>query len=132
MNVIGSRPTGWWRDRAGAQRRLVGSLRALAVAEEGLEVTIVVDGRPVEGLPEGDHGPLLVLYAARRGPDAADDRIVELVAADADPSGLCVVTSDRALRERVRALGADVAGAGTFLRFLDALPGEGAPSRQGP
>jgi predicted RNA-binding protein with PIN domain len=132
MNVIGSRPTGWWRDRAGATRRLVGSLRALAAAEEGLEVTVVVDGRPVEGLPEGEHGPLLVLYAARRGPDAADDRIVELVAADAEPSSLRIVTSDRALRERVRALGADVAGAGALLRRLDALPNEGAPPRDRP
>ena len=26
-NVIGSRPTGWWRDRAGAARRFVGSVR---------------------------------------------------------------------------------------------------------
>ena len=121
MNVIGSRPTGWWRDRAGATRRLVGSLRALAAAEDGLELTLVVDGRPVEGLAEGEHGPLLVLYAARRGPDAADDCIVALVAADADPSSLRVVTSDRALRERVRALGAEVVGTGALLRRLDAL-----------
>ena len=131
MNVIGSRPTGWWRDRAGATRRLVASLRALADADKALELTVVVDGRPVEGLPEGEHGPPLVLYASRRGPDAADDRIVELVAADADPTSLRVVTSDRALRERVRALGAEVVGAGALLRRLDALTGEATTSRDG-
>ena len=31
-NVIGSRPDGWWRDRAGAARRLVAALDALARA----------------------------------------------------------------------------------------------------
>jgi hypothetical protein len=29
-NVVGSRPDGWWRDRAGAAARLVASLAALA------------------------------------------------------------------------------------------------------
>jgi predicted RNA-binding protein with PIN domain len=131
MNVIGSRPTGWWHDRAGATRRLVGSLHALAAAGGAIELTVVVDGRPVEGLPEGEHGPLLVLYAARRGPDAADDRIVELVAADVDPSSLRIVTSDRALRNRVRALGGEVVGASALLRRLDALPRESTAPREG-
>ena len=29
MNVIGSRPDGWWKDRAGAMRRLVDEQQAL-------------------------------------------------------------------------------------------------------
>ena len=54
-------------------------------------------------------------YATRRGRDAADDRIRELVVA-----GATVVTSDRALRADVEAAGATVVGAGTFLARLDA------------
>ena len=42
-NVIGSRPDGWWRDRAGATRRLVAALDALA-ERTGDEVTVVLDG----------------------------------------------------------------------------------------
>jgi len=45
------------------------------------------------------------------------------VAHDRDPASLIVVTSDRGLAERVRALGATVAGAGTLLAELDQLTG---------
>ena len=121
MNVIGSRPTGWWRDRAGATRRFVARVEALAGAVELSEITVVVDGRPVEGLPEGRRGALRLIYAPRRGRNAADDRIAEIVAGDAEPSSLCVVTSDRVLAGRVRALGASVIGAGALLHRIDAL-----------
>lgn len=121
MNVIGSRPTGWWRDRAGATRRFVAALEAFAAAEGVLELMVVIDGRALEDLPEGARGPLRLLYAPRRGRNAADDRIVELVAADAEASSLRVVTSDRALGERVRALGAEVVGASVLLQRLDAV-----------
>lgn len=122
MNVIGSRPTGWWRDRPGAVRSLAARLERLA-EERGQPMTLVVDGAPLGDLPEGQRGELLVLYARRRGPDAADDRIVELVRAADDPAGLCVVTSDRGLRARVTALAADVVPAGELLRLLDARDG---------
>ena len=118
MNVIGSRPTGWWRDRDGAKRKLIATLQDF-VAAAGVDVTVVLDGRPLDGLPEGEQGDLRVLYAPRRGRDAADDRIVELVDADDDPAGLAVVTSDRALRERVEQLGARAVGSSTFLRRVD-------------
>lgn len=111
MNVIGARPDGWWRDRDGAVRRLHARLRGL-----GGSVVLVLDGRPLPDLPEGVHGGVTVRYGRRRGPDAADDRIVELVAEDSE---ITVVTSDRRLRERVRALGAEIRGAGAFLRGLD-------------
>lgn len=117
MNVIGSRPDGWWRDRDGAARRLVAALARLHAAE-GDVVTVVLDGRPVAGLPEGDDTGVAVRYAGRRGPDAADDRIVELLGDCADPGTWTVVTSDRALRERSEALGAVVVGAGTLLARL--------------
>jgi RNA methyltransferase, TrmH family len=113
-NVVGSRPDGWWRDRPAAFRRLVDALSVLA--EAGDEVTVVFDGRPAPGLAPGDHGGVSVRWAERRGRDAADDVVVSLVAADEDPAGLVVVTSDRGLAARVAALGAPVEGAASFRR----------------
>jgi predicted RNA-binding protein with PIN domain len=125
MNVIGSRPDGWWRDRDGAMRRLAGELDAFAAAT-GARVTVVFDGRP----RAIDAERVDVRFAARRGPDAADDDIAALAAADADPAALRVVTSDAALADRVGAAGARVVGAGEFRRRLDALGQEpGAPGR---
>jgi hypothetical protein len=60
-----------------------------------------------------------VLFAGSGARGAADDEIVELVAADPDPASVCVVTSDGDLSERVRGLGAAVLGAGAFRRRLD-------------
>ena len=111
-NVIGSRPDGWWRDRAGATRRLVGRLDAFAAAT-GEPVIVVLDaGTP----PAADRAEVLV--ASRRGRDAADDEIVALLQ-DRGADGVRVVTSDATLAQRVRALGADVEGAGGFRRRLD-------------
>ena len=114
MNVIGSRPTGWWRDRRGAMRELVAALERFAAAT-GEEVTVVLDGRPFE--LEGDR--VRVVFASRRGPDAADDDIAALAERDADPAGLRVVTSDAGLSRRVQAAGAEVVGAGAFRSRLD-------------
>ena len=118
MNVIGSRPTGWWRDRDRAKRGLIATLQDFAAAS-GAALTVVLDGRPLDGLPEGDHDGVHVLYAPRRGRDAADDRIVDLVEADDEPATLVVVTSDAALRRRVERLGASVVGSSTFLRRVE-------------
>ena len=118
LNVIGTRPDGWWRDPDAAKRRLVERIQALAIADP-TPITVVIDGRPLPDLPEGEHGGVLVLYADRPGPDAADDRIVAL-AERARPS-LRVVTSDRALRDRLVLLGAEVEGASWLLRRLDQL-----------
>ena len=114
MNVIGSRPTGWWRDRSGAMRDLVEELDAFA-GRSGDHVTVVFDGSPF-GL-ESD--AVDVLFASRRGSNAADDEIAALVARDGDAGGLSVVTSDRDLARRARAAGAAVVGAGEFRRRLD-------------
>ncbi|MGH9049370.1 MAG: NYN domain-containing protein [Acidimicrobiia bacterium] len=118
MNVIGSRPDGWWRDRDGAARRLLGRLQTLATAS-GDELTLVLDGRPLADVPEGTHGGVDVHYARRPGRDAGDDRIVELLEAAPEPTAISVVTSDRALRERALAFGAEVVGAATLLARLD-------------
>jgi predicted RNA-binding protein with PIN domain len=118
MNVIGSKPDGWWRDRDGAVRRLLGRLQGLA-RTDGEPVLLVLDGRPLGDVPEGDHDGVEVRYATRRGPNAADDRIVELLGARDDRGDVTVVTSDRDLRRRVGDLGATVVGAGSLLQRLD-------------
>jgi predicted RNA-binding protein with PIN domain len=114
MNVIGSRPTGWWHDRPGAMRDLVAELERFA--ESGREpVTVVFDGRPFE--LAGDR--VEVVFASRRGRNAADDDIAALVERDERPGELSVVTSDGDLSRRVRDAGAAVVGAGEFRRRLD-------------
>jgi predicted RNA-binding protein with PIN domain len=112
MNVIGTRPDGWWRDRDAAVRRLVDELRAFAAAGE--DVTVVLDAGPDDLGGDG----VRVVVAPRRGRNAADDEIARLLAADDDPASVCVVTSDADLAARARAAGASVEGAGTFRRRL--------------
>jgi len=109
MNVIGSRPDGWWRDRRAAMRRLVAQLDAYARGS-GEEVAVVFDGRSFELEAEVE------VAFAPGGRGAADDEIARRVRAD---PGWCVVTSDAELARRVRELGADVAGAGGFRRELE-------------
>jgi uncharacterized protein YaiI (UPF0178 family) len=111
MNVIGSRPDGWWRDRERAVRDFVALVRDRAADEP---VTIVLDTGPDDLL--GTDGPVTVVRASRRGRNAADDEIVRLVEAEPDA---VVVTSDADLAARVRALGARVEGAGSFRRWLE-------------
>jgi predicted RNA-binding protein with PIN domain len=110
-NVIGTRPDGWWRDREGATRRLLDELRGF-----GEDVVVVLDAGPAE--LAGREGTLEVVIAPRRGRDAADDEIVRRLADDPDPESISVVTSDRALAARARALGAQVMGAKSFLDRL--------------
>ncbi len=113
-NVIGSRPTGWWRDRPGAARTFTERVRA-AVATGGLEppVTIVLEGRSRAGAEEAEADGVAVVHA----PGEGDDTIVDV--AGADP-GATVVTADRELARRVRAVGADVVGPNWLLdRLVD-------------
>ena len=114
MNVIGSRPTGWWRDRPGAMRDLVGELEAFA-ERSGARVAVVFDGKPFEL----ESRSVDVSFASRRGRNAADDDIAAMVEGDSEPGELSVVTSDGDLAARVRAAGATVVGAGEFRRRLD-------------
>lgn len=119
MNVIGSRPTGWWRDRDGAIRRLIEELRAFA--SRSPEPVIVVFDRLPPDAPAEAVDRLEVAVATRRGPNAADDEVVRRVRVDPDPSSLRVVTSDRDLADRVSSLGAEVVSAGSFRRRLDEI-----------
>ena len=117
MNVIGSRPDGWWRDLDSAVVRLARCLAAWQAAEGG-EATVVFDGCRPPALEDTGAGGLQVAFAGHGR--AADDEIVRRVGTDRDPGSLTVVTSDRPLAERVRAAGAGaVVGAGRFRRRLD-------------
>ncbi len=120
MNVVGSRPDGWWRDRHGAVTSLVERLEAVA-DDEGEAVAVIFDGRAFE-LPRREQ-TVEVRFASRRGRDAADDDIAALVERAERPAEIQVVTSDADLSRRVRALGATVVGAGEFRRRLDARAG---------
>ena len=111
MNVVGSRPDGWWRDRRAAMRRLVAALDSYAASEPPPgDVVVVFDGAPFDLRAER----VEVRFASRRGPNAADDDIAELAGA-----GTLVVTSDADLERRARERGAEVMGAGAFRRKLD-------------
>ncbi|HET9501839.1 MAG TPA: hypothetical protein VFO98_16425 [Marmoricola sp.] len=100
-NVVGSRPDGWWRDRAGAARRLHGWL---AVADTSYdEIVLVLEGRARGGVPAGKDGHLRTVHAPRDG-DAA---IVAAARTSTDEQdAVVVVTADRALLQRVEQLGA--------------------------
>jgi predicted RNA-binding protein with PIN domain len=119
MNVIGSRPDGWWNDPDRAVRRFIEELDRFGRARKEA-ITAVFDRRPRDVDP-GPHGSITVAFASRRGRNAADHDIAEMVAADPDPRTITVVTSDARLAEQVRALGAHVASSGSFRRSLDAL-----------
>jgi 8-oxo-dGTP diphosphatase len=127
-NVMGSRPDGWWRDRAGAARRLVAS--AATVARHGFpdnelpgqleraplrhwwpRVVVVVEGAARSVAADGSSD---VSVVAARG--SGDDEIVAQVANSAAP--VLVVTADRELRERCTSAGAGVVGPQWWLHRL--------------
>jgi predicted RNA-binding protein with PIN domain len=116
MNVVGSRPDGWWRDRRAAMKRVTALLDAFAT-ETGDPLTVVFDGRPFDLSGES----VEVAFAAGRGPNAADHDIAARVERDPNPRSITVVTSDRELADRVRRAGAQVLGSGPFRSRLEGL-----------
>ena len=128
-NLMGARPDGWWRDRRLAQRRIVAQLEEVA-RQAGGQWTVVFDGAPPRGRAArvAVDGALRVEFALRRGPNAADDRIVSLIRALPEGAGAVVYTSDRRLRERAQGLGSRVEGVSSLLRRIEQPPpsaGEG-------
>jgi predicted RNA-binding protein with PIN domain len=117
MNVIGSRPDGWWNDPDRAVRRFIEELDRYQEGRKD-ELTVVFDRRPPDVSP-GRHGSIIVAFASRRGRNAADHEIVEIIRHDPQPETITVVTSDARLAERVRELGAKVDSSGAFRRRLD-------------
>jgi predicted RNA-binding protein with PIN domain len=119
MNVIGSRPDGWWKNRQRAMVELVERLDEWAsppASAEADRVTVVFERPP--SVPIGS-SVIEVAYAPKAAANSADDEIVRLVQADVHPGAIRVVTSDRALTERVRDLGASVYRAEGFRDLID-------------
>jgi predicted RNA-binding protein with PIN domain len=116
MNVIGTRPDAWWRDRHAAMVRLVDMLERWAAAD-GEEVTVVFEQPPS---PPISSTVIEVAHAPRPRRDSADDEIVRRLAADPEPGRVRVVTSDRWLADRVHAAGATVHPAASFRSQLEA------------
>ena len=115
MNVIGTRPDGWWRDRDAAMLRLVDMLERWA-AGAGEDVTVVSERKPS---PPIRSTVIDVLHAPKPKANAADDEIVRLVRAAPDPAAIRVVTSDRWLADQARAAGASVEGSDAFRTRLE-------------
>jgi uncharacterized protein YaiI (UPF0178 family) len=115
MNVIGTRPDAWWKDRHGAMVGLVDLLERWAAGEAD-EVTVVFEKPPSPPI----RSPLIeVAHAPRARANAADDEIVRRVKRELRPSDVRVVTSDRWLADTVRARGATVEPAESFRNRLD-------------
>ena len=116
MNVIGSRPDRWWNDPDRAMRMFAEKVEAHA-ATTGKDITVVFDKDPGR-LPKTQH--IEVVIARRRGRNAADYEIAQIVNDDNDPENLCVVTSDKRLIDEITQSGAKVISAGRFRDELDA------------
>jgi hypothetical protein len=124
MNVIGSRPDGWWRDRLGATERLLQSLPLL----DGAGV-VTPDGSPcvlrglvavLEGKARDARVPHGVVPVRAAG--SGDDALVSYVeqATTQAAGALVVVTADRGLRQRLPQA-VQVFGPGWLRDRLDAL-----------
>jgi predicted RNA-binding protein with PIN domain len=110
MNVIGTRPDAWWKDRHAAMVRLVDMLERWAAAT-GEDVTVVFEQPP---RPPIRSTVIVVAHAPRPRRDSADDEIMRLVIADGEPGAIRVVTSDLWLSDRVHAAGATVEPSAPF------------------
>ena len=115
MNVIGSRPDHWSRDREGARVRLVARLDRWSTAHSQ-SVAVVFEH------PTSIRSSVIAIHhAPKAAANSADDEIVCMVCADAHPGEINVVTSDVTLAERVRSAGAAVYPAARFRELIDPL-----------
>ena len=119
-NVMGARPDGWWRDRAGAALRLGREVIALARRDGSPAGTwvLVLEGQARKAAPvladEAGAGVRVV-----SAPGSGDDAVVGVVAEAVAAAQSClVVTADRELRQRCEDLNASVVGPGWLLRLL--------------
>ena len=118
MNVIGSRPDGWWLDRGSAIERLVGQVDRWAEHREE-RVTVMLEHEPRAGLRAER---VRIAWASAPGADAADREILARLPAWLAEDEVVVVTSDRDLKAKSIAAGAAVVPSRPFRAELD---GEG-------
>ncbi len=113
-NVVGARPDGWWKDRAGAARRLHERLMIADLPHD--RVVLVLEGQAKGGVRAGTDAHVRTVHAPRSG----DDAIVAAVSAAAAPgTRVTVVTADRILAGRVEYFGALVVGPTWLLGELE-------------
>ncbi len=127
-NVMGARPDGWWRDRAGAAGRLLSELDGLA--RTGLEMAEPLNAvrverwwpqvvAVVEGAARDVQAPDSVETVRTGG--SGDDAVVAQVRERLQrrpEDRVRVVTADRELRARVEACGAEAWGPRALLDSL--------------
>jgi predicted RNA-binding protein with PIN domain len=115
MNVIGTRPDAWWKDRHAAMVRLVDMLERWS-AVSGADVTVVFEQPP---RPPIRSTVIVIAHAPRPRRDSADDEIIRILLADAEPGAVRVVTSDNFLADRAYAAGASVEPATAFRNLIE-------------
>jgi hypothetical protein len=121
-NTVGSRPDGWWRDRAGATTRLLDRLAGLRgedlAGPDGTPVPVVALVAVVEGQARDVEAPAGIRLVRAEG--SGDDALAAVAAelADGDDDVL-VVTADRGLRDRLPPA-TRVTGPGWLLAAVDA------------
>ena len=100
-NVVGTRPNGWWKDRAGAARNLHESLLVGDTTFD--EIVLVLEGGAKGGVKVGRDQHVRTVHAPKDG-DSEIER--QTRAAVEQGSRVTVITADNFLRARVQALGA--------------------------
>ena len=111
--MVGSRPTGWWRDRAGAAAGLVERIRAATAAGDlAPPVVVVLEGAARGGVEDGEGAGVTVVHA----PGEGDETLVAVAAGATE--AVMLVSADRDLADRCRALGTDVVGPSWLLGRL--------------
>ena len=133
-NVMGSRPDGWWRDRAGAAQRLHAQIAALAASGHPIlpdetdppGFVLVLEGAAraaaarigataIGDAPIGNEAPRVAVRVVQA--DGSGDDAIAALARDL-PGRRFVVTADRELRRRSVAAGAAVFGPSWLIGLL--------------
>ena len=112
-NVVGSRPDGWWTDRAGAARRLH---EQLAIADLPYDdVVLVLEGAAKAGVSAGRDGDLVTVHALGDGDSTITS---EARSATSRGDSVTVVTADRLLQAAVHSAGASTMSPSWLLDLL--------------